>query len=60
MADIVDLGNDRAQEILDEAIEKARKEIPEGTPGDCDICGRWSGRLVLGACALCRDRYKLP
>lgn len=60
MADIIDKGNDRAQEILEDAITAARKEIPEGKPGDCELCGYWSGRLVLGVCAPCRDRYKLP
>jgi len=33
---------------------------PQGTLGDCDICGRWSGRLIGAACAPCRDKYKLP
>lgn len=28
--------------------------------GDCDLCGEWSGRLVGGVCAPCRDRHKLP
>jgi hypothetical protein len=35
-------------------------EMPKGVPGDCDICGQWSGRLVDGACAPCREKYKLP
>lgn len=49
-------------------MERARLEnnhakvlaIPPGTPGDCELCGEWSGRLVNGACAPCRDRHKLP
>ena len=60
MADIADLGNDRAQEILDDAIAAARAEIPAGKPGDCEVCGEWSGRLVLGVCVPCREKYKLP
>lgn len=37
MADIIDLGNDRAQEILDEALAKRK---PEGPPpcGACHNC----------------------
>ena len=59
MADIADRGNDRAQEILDEAIAKARKELPAGTPGSCTECGTYSLRLVGGKCAPCRDgRWK--
>jgi class 3 adenylate cyclase len=34
--------------------------IEPGAPGECELCGEWSGRLVRGACAPCRDRYKLP
>lgn len=25
-----------------------------------DLCGEWSGRLVKGVCAPCRDLHKLP
>ena len=35
-------------------------ELVPGVPGECDICGYWSGRLVQGACAPCRDQFKLP
>ena len=38
----------------------AAAAIPVGEPGECDMCGEWTGRLVGGACARCRDRYKLP
>ena len=57
---------DYAQEKIDATTENATKQaqaavaqMPEGTQGDCDLCGYWSGRLVSGACAPCRDRYKL-
>jgi hypothetical protein len=74
MSDIVDRANDRAQQELDYAIAAARGfelkrgqagdcrgfELKRGQAGDCDICGQWSGRLVDGACAPCRDKYKLP
>lgn len=41
-------------------IAEAAAKIPPGEPGDCDLCGEWSGRLVGGVCAPCRDRHKLP
>lgn len=59
MADPVDIGNDRAQQILDDAIRAARGEIKPGTAGDCDLCGEHSMRLIEGACAPCRDKYHL-
>lgn len=50
---------DEAQEHL-EREEAARRPAPyrlePGTPGDCELCGEWSGRLVDGTCAPCRDR----
>ncbi len=51
------------QAALDKAaarIAEAAAKIPPGEPGDCDLCGEWSGRLVGGVCAPCRDRHKLP
>jgi hypothetical protein len=45
--DEADLGNDQAQQRLDILIKQARKPIPKGIPGDCDLCGEWS-RLVDG------------
>lgn len=58
---------DRAQDELDaidalveaSVIDKPVYVVPPGVPGDCELCGRWSGRLILGACAPCRDRYRL-
>jgi hypothetical protein len=58
---------DRANELAE--AERANGEaqirrlaaiIPAGNAGECDLCGEWSGRLVRGACAPCRDKYKLP
>ena len=55
---------DYAQEKIDETTSNAIKQathaasqMPAGTQGDCDVCGYWSGRLVNGACAPCRDKY---
>ncbi len=61
MADEIDITNDRTQLAIDaklQEISNAAKRAP-GTEGDCDLCGEWSGRLIDGACAPCRDRYKL-
>lgn len=60
--DIIDEANELAQLEADtgvNAVRKAAAAIPEGNPGDCDMCGEWSGRLVGGACAPCRDKYGL-
>lgn len=42
------------------AIQAKRAAQPVGIAGECDLCGEWMLRLVDGACAPCRDRYKLP
>lgn len=60
MADICDM----AQTIIDQELErnlKAFKATPmdPGKPGDCEICGEWSGRLVDACCAACRTRHRL-
>jgi hypothetical protein len=50
---------DRAQATA-EQLEALQKRAPyvlaAGVPGDCQTCGEWSGRLVEGMCAPCRDR----
>jgi hypothetical protein len=60
---------DIAQELIDrrvaEAIARAtEKPMDPGVPGECELCGEESARLVqttMGlACAACRDRRRLP
>jgi hypothetical protein len=63
MTDIIDQANDLAE--LDTANVVAHRRmlaqrIQPGEPGECDLCGEWSGRLIDGHCAPCRDRYRLP
>ena len=61
--DIIDQANDHAaieSAAREAAIRRAAAEIPVGVPGDCDFCGEWSGRLVDGICAPCRDRKRQP
>lgn len=62
MVDDVDRANALAAEETASGVQAAREaaaKIPEGKPGECDLCGEWSGRLVNGACAPCRDRYNV-
>ena len=63
MADEIDLAQEREQIATNSAVDDVRAmaaRIEPGAPGECELCGEWSGRLVRGACAPCRDRYKLP
>lgn len=63
MADEIDRANDRAEADTERAIAATRDRaanIPAGEAGDCQLCGEWAGRLVGGACAPCRDKWRLP
>ena len=60
MPDEVDIANDQIQAETDALVQRAARPISPGNPGDCELCGEWFGRLINGACAPCRDRYKLP
>ena len=62
MADEIDLAQDAEQSNNDHALAMAlsRARMAPGVPGECDLCGEHSGRLVTGACAPCRDYYGLP
>ena len=61
MSDEIDVANDYAEKILESQIKAVRKkaELIKGEPGDCELCGEHSMRLVHGVCAPCRDQYKL-
>lgn len=61
--DVIDRANDLAQDERDHALAKIQQEaadMPHGVPGECDLCGEWSGRLVGGVCAPCRDLHRMP
>lgn len=61
--DLIDRANDRTAELTadrEAEIRRAAAAIPAGEPGDCDRCGLPSPRLVNGACARCRDKFRLP
>lgn len=58
--DEVDEAQERIERRIEEGIARARaKPFEKGKPGDCDLCGEWAGRLVLGACAPCRDKWRI-
>lgn len=60
--DEIDIANAHADNLTEKAIEQIRKKavLEPGKQGECELCGQWMLRLVNGACAPCRDRYKLP
>jgi hypothetical protein len=61
MADEIDLANEHIEQETELRLKAVRGyEIPEGYPGECELCGEWSARLVRGVCAPCRDRRRLP
>jgi hypothetical protein len=57
--DEIDLAQEREEIATRDAIRRNSKEMAPGKPGDCDMCGEWTGRLVNGTCARCRDKYGL-
>lgn len=62
MTDEIDRAQEQEHVVTDASIRQARRvaaEIPPGKAGDCDLCGEWSGRLVNGTCARCRDKWRL-
>lgn len=63
MADDIDYAQEAAERFTERSLQQAKDKIsqmPAGNPGDCELCGVWSGRLVGGVCAPCRDKYRLP
>jgi hypothetical protein len=63
MADEIDRAQEAADKFTEQSLQRVKDkaaQMPVGRPGDCDICGEWSGRLVNGVCAPCRDRHNLP
>lgn len=62
MSDCCDDSDKKIEDAINEGVENASRiaqAIPVGNPGDCDFCNEWSGRLVRGVCAPCRDRYRI-
>jgi len=66
MADVVDQSYEQNEPLLAADINVIRRKanaMPKGIPGECDMCGEYSGRLILckdmHACARCRDKHRL-
>lgn len=59
MPDDIDLAQERDYISTTASIRANSRDIQPGEPGECEYCGEWSGRLINGACAPCRDKYKL-
>lgn len=60
--DEVDRQLDRDAPWDEAMIKRAREkasQIPDGRPGECKLCGKYSLRLVFSVCAPCRDFHKL-
>lgn len=56
--DDADRAQDQIEAQLEHNIAAARGvPLPRGVEGECDLCGEWSGRLIEGLCAPCRDYY---
>ena len=63
MADDIDRAQEAADRFTEQSLQKVKaqaSQMPVGKPGDCELCGEWSGRLVGGVCAPCRDKHHLP
>ena len=59
MPDEIDAAQEREMYDTANAIRAASKPLRPGVPGECDLCGEWSGRLIDAACAPCRDKHRL-
>lgn len=64
MADLADIANeDPVQEALqvqkEMAIRRLAQLVPEGKAGQCEYCERQVPRIVNGACAVCREKYRI-
>jgi hypothetical protein len=61
VSDIIDQTDEREAFIIAAAVARARHaaQLAPGAPGECTMCGDWSGRLVKTVCARCRDRHNL-
>ncbi len=40
-------------------VKRVRKPLVEEAAGDCDLCNRYSSKLVEGVCVPCRGKYKI-
>lgn len=59
--DEIDKTTEQVEASTESAIAAVLRKsfIAKGEPGECEYCFEESKRLVGGACAPCRDKYKL-
>ncbi len=58
--DEADIAERNQRILLERKIADTGRDPAPGKAGECELCGEWSGRLVRGGCAPCRDKYRLP
>ena len=60
--DEADIANDYADQMIALKLLEAQRRaiILPGDPGECDLCGEPSLRLINMICARCRDKRKMP
>jgi len=54
-ADAAQASTEMIEAYVERHIRQQAAMIPAGEPGDCDECGCFNPRLVLGVCSPCRD-----
>ena len=59
-SDPTDIASEREEIARQSAIYRCRAPLPPGVQGECRECGEFSLRLIGGACAPCRDTYRMP
>ena len=47
-------------EILEVLQKRGPYEMPKGDRGFCEMCDRYSTRLIKGECGACRDALRRP
>lgn len=62
MADDCDYAKEVEEASLARNLAQVLKhsKLKPGYPGECELCGEESKRLINQTCARCRDDYKLP
>jgi hypothetical protein len=40
-------------------VTGTKKPLDEHDTGDCELCGRWSGRLDEGICPTCKTQWRI-
>lgn len=60
MADEADFADETIERDLAAGIAATARDIEPGVAGVCRECEQPSKRLILGACARCRDEFNLP